>query len=96
MSFRYSDHYKDYIFIKFEKSLFKVLVFSKISKITSYPWQCMTPIWVEMQQTVRLGLLCSALTITEGPKANGGASYAIYDAIKRDSSCSVCPCAQYQ
>ena len=47
-------------------------------------------------EAVRLGLLCPALRITEEPKASGGASEAIYDAIKSDSSCSVCPCAQYQ
>lgn len=50
----------------------------------------------ECNEAVRLGLLCPALTITEEPKASGGASEAIYDAIKSDSSCSVCPCAQYQ
>ena len=47
-------------------------------------------------EAVRLGFLSLARTITEEPKANGGACETIYDAIKSDSSCSVCPCARYQ
>lgn len=55
-----------------------------------------THLGVKYMETVRLGLLSPALTITKEAKVSGGASEAIYDAIKSDSSCSGCPCARYQ
>lgn len=57
---------------------------------------CDTHLGGNVGEAARLGLLCPALKTTEEPKASGGASEAICDAIKSDSSCSVCPCAQYQ